>query len=92
MNDGAFTDNMTTGSMAADSIDCVYRLKFEDADLDDLLGEWDVYTSRAEAIAEFRAAIADPPIGAGLVYVTEDDDDDEVVIASHYFVAVDRSG
>jgi hypothetical protein len=37
----------------------------------------------------FHAAISDPPIGVGSVYVTEDDGDDEVVIAGHYFVDVD---
>jgi hypothetical protein len=89
MTDRAFADNTTTATMAADSTDCAYRLKFEDADLGDLLGDWDVFTSRAEAMDGFHAAISDPPIGVGSVYVTEDDGDDEVVIAGHYFVDVD---
>jgi hypothetical protein len=89
MTDRASADNMESAAMTADSSGFVYRLKFEDTDLDALLGDWDVYTSRVEAMAEFDAAIADPPIGAGSVYVTEDDGEDEVVIANHYFDNVD---
>lgn len=68
------------------------RLKFEDEALDGLLGDYDVYWSRDEAFAAFEAAVADPPRGAGSVYLTEDDGNDEVVVAGHYFVDTTTSG
>jgi hypothetical protein len=77
---------------STDTVGSAYRLKFEDEALDQLLAACDVYMSRDEAFAAFAAAVADPPPGAGSVYLTQDDRDDEVVVAGHNFIDTTPSG
>ncbi|HVA05817.1 MAG TPA: hypothetical protein VNG12_03650 [Acidimicrobiales bacterium] len=61
----------------------VWRLKFEDSDLEPL-DDYDVYLSKTEVLAAFAAVVADPPSDIGSVYVTFGEDD--IVVASHTFV------
>ncbi|MHB1988261.1 MAG: hypothetical protein ACYCSF_09785 [Acidimicrobiales bacterium] len=60
----------------------VWRLKFEDCDLEPL-DDYD-YLSETEVLAAFAAVVADPPSDIGSVYVTFGEDD--IVVASHTFV------
>jgi len=61
----------------------VWRLKFEDWDLEPL-DDYDVYLSETEVLAAFAAVVADPPSDIGSVCITFGEDD--VLVASHTFV------
>jgi len=66
----------------------VYRLKFEDRDLE-AIDEWDVFYSWDRALTAFVNTVADPDPDFGSVYLTEDLGDDEVVVLGLYVNGVD---
>ena len=61
----------------------VYRLKFEDIDLEPI-DDYDVFDDKLSALAAVGRVLCEPDHDIGSVYLTADDGCDEWVIASAY--------
>ena len=68
----------------------IYRLKFEDVNLNPI-DDYDVFDSKRAAMLDFNEVVTYPPPDLGAVYLLEDRGEVEVVIAGHYFVKADDS-
>ena len=68
---------------AASGPENVWRLKFEDCDLEPF-DDYYVYLAETEVLAALAAVVADPPSDIGSVSVNFGEDD--IVVASHAFV------
>jgi len=66
-------------------IDPMYRLMFEDVNLEPI-DDYDVFDSEGAALNAFDEAVKYPTLGLGSVYLVECRDHGDVVIAGHYFI------